>query len=507
MTGITKAFPGVQALDEVDFRLRPNEIHALMGENGAGKSTLIKVLTGVYRPDRGTTRLDHRPIQPGSPLEAERFGISTVYQEINLVPQLSVAENLMLGRQPTRFGVLCRCALRERARSALARVSLQHLDLNRQLSSCSVAVQQLVAIARALDVDARVLILDEPTSSLDEHETEELFRVLRELRDQGLGILFVTHFLDQVYAVSDRITVLRNGRLVGEFETRDLPRVRLVGHMLGREIEEEAEPEARSATAPVAAGDGDGSAVVLRARGLGRRGGVESVDLTVAGGEVVGLAGLLGAGRTETAQLVFGLDRAHWGELEIGDERSAPRSPRDAVRLGVGYCAEDRKTDGLIPSLSVRENILLALQARRGGLRRIRTREQVRIADGYVRALNIRTPGLDTPISSLSGGNQQKALLARWLALDPVLLILDEPTRGIDVGAKAEIEALMAELRDRGMAILFISSELEELVRNCSRVVVLRDCRSVGELAGRDVTPDRVMRAIARTTPAVEGQA
>jgi len=501
MRGISKAFPGVRALEEVDFTVRRGEIHALMGENGAGKSTLIKVVTGVYRRDAGTVLLDGAPIAPHSPMDAEALGISTVYQEVNLIPHLSVAENICLGRQPTRLGMVRWRAIRRRARAAMRRLGID-VDVSQALSSYSIAIQQLTAIARALDVDAKLLILDEPTSSLDENEVEELFAVMRRLRDQHLGIVFITHFLDQVYQVSDRVTVLKDGRLVGEYETAGLPKLHLVGRMVGKAP---AEVEAMSHR-PLAAAAGEREAFV-RAEGLGRAGAIAPVDMTVARGEVVGLAGLLGSGRTELARLLFGVDRATTGRITVGGRGVRLRSPRDAVRLAFAFTPEDRKVAGIVPHLSVRENIVLALQASRGAWRTLPRRRQIEIAERFIAALDIKTAGLEQAAEDLSGGNQQKVLLARWLATEPRLLILDEPTRGIDVGAKAEVEKLIATLRDDGIAILFISSELEEVVRSSQRVLVLRDRAKVGELLGDRISEQAILRIIARHEDEGEGEA
>ncbi|HAM71055.1 MAG TPA: sugar ABC transporter ATP-binding protein [Verrucomicrobiales bacterium] len=492
--GISKAFRGAQALSGVDLTLREGEIHALMGENGAGKSTLIKVLTGVHPPDAGTIQWEGRPIQPRTPHEAEGHGISTVYQEVNLVPNLSIADNLLLGRQPTRLGLIRGGEVRRRASASLTRLGLD-LDVRAPLGSCSLAVQQMVAIARALDIQARLLILDEPTSSLDEREVATLFSLLGRLKEKGLAILFVTHFLDQVYALADRITVLRNGARVGDYPVAELPRLRLIEAMLGREFHPVSPatdaPRSDSPTPPEA------FTPLLEARGLGRSGGMNPVDLSIHPGEILGLSGLLGSGRTETARMLFGVDRPDQGSLRINGAEQEIRSPREGLRLGLAYCAEDRKAEGIIPNLSVRENLILAVQAGRGPLRLMGRAEQETLADHYIRALNIRTASRETPIRNLSGGNQQKVLLARWLALQPKLILLDEPTRGIDVGAKAEIERLVASLRGAGTAVLFISSDLEEMVRNCQRVAVLKDRRKIGELAGADITPSGIMRLIA----------
>ena len=490
LRGIGKRFPGVVALDGVDFTVRAGEIHALLGENGAGKSTLIKVLTGVHEADAGEIALAGRRISPASPREAEACGISTVYQEVNLIPTLSVAENIGLGRQPGRFGLLNWPAMRRHAREALARLEVE-CDVDAELGSLSIALQQMVAIARALDVKARVLILDEPTASLDEKEISELFDVMRRLRDEGLGIVFVTHFLDQVYAVTDRITVLRNGTLVGEYLTAELPRLQLVSKMLGRDL---AETAAQAEAAHAVHAD---APPLLSARGLARTGALHALDLDLRRGEVTGLAGLLGSGRTETARLLFGADRRDTGTVNVKGAAAPLHSPRDAIALGLAFCSEDRKIEGILPNLSVRENLIVALQAKRGGWTALARAEQEKLCAHYIAALRIKTADAEVPIRNLSGGNQQKVLLARWLATQPELIILDEPTRGIDIGAKAEIEQLIAKLRAEGVAVLFISSEIEEIVRNSSRVVVLRERRHAGEFAGADITTPRLMQAMA----------
>jgi galactofuranose transport system ATP-binding protein len=489
---LSKGFPGVKALEAVDLTLQAGEIHALMGENGAGKSTFIKVLTGVFPRDAGETRLEGKLIAPKSPREAEALGISTVYQEVNLVPHLSVAENICLGRQPTCLGVIRWGAIAKRARAALARLDLS-LDLKRQLSSYSIAVQQMVAIARALDISAKLLILDEPTSSLDKLEVEELFKKLRKLREDGLGVIFVTHFLEQVYDVSDVITVLRNGRRVGCFTTRELSRIKLVSHMIGKDVGEvEALERKRASTATIRS-----EKPMLEAKGLGRKGFIHPLDLEIRPGEVLGLAGLLGSGRTETARLLFGVDRPDQGTVLIEGRAVRFNSPRTAIRYRIALTPEDRKVTGIIPNLTIRENVVLALQASRGTWRRLTVLEQEKLADRFIKSLDIKTPNREQLLRNLSGGNQQKVLLARWLATEPKLFILDEPTRGIDVGAKAEIEKLIQSLRQEGLAVLFISSELEEIVRQSQRVVILRDRRKVGELAEAEISEEAIMQSIA----------
>ena len=492
MTGITKQFPGVLALSGVDFRLFPGEIHALLGQNGAGKSTLIKVLTGVYGINGGEIDLDGRPVRFTGPLQAQQSGVSTVYQEINLCPNLSVAENILIGRAPRRLGRIDWRQVNERARALLARLQLD-LDVTQPLADCSIAVQQMVAIARALDVDAKVLILDEPTSSLDAGEVEQLFAVMRRLRDEGIAICFVTHFLDQVYAVSDRITVLRNGALVGEYTPDELPQLALVEKMVGKAMGT-LEQLDRAPKRQLA--DSAGPPLVA-ARGLGRRNAVEPFDLEIAPGEVVGLAGLLGAGRTEAARLFCAADRADRGHLELNGSQVTLRTPHAAMEAGIAFCSENRRAEGLIPQLSVRENILLAMQASRGWARPIGRRKGDELVEKYIQALGVRPADPDAAVSTLSGGNQQKVLLAR-LITEPKLLILDEPTRGIDVGAKAEIQRLVASLSDDGMAVLFISAELEEILRLSHKIAVLRDRRMVAQLANtEDVGTDQIMETIA----------
>jgi len=491
---LSKGFPGVRALVGVDFFLRRGEIHALMGENGAGKSTLIKVLTGVYPRDGGEILFEGRPFAAGSPHEAQEQGISTVYQEVNLVPNLSVAENLLLGRQPTRGGFIDGREMRRRAAAILERLNL-HVDVNQLLGDCSIAVQQMVAIGRALEFESKVLILDEPTSSLDAGEVEQLFKVMRKLKAEGHAILFVTHFVDQVYAVSDRITVLRNGELVGQFETARLPKVELISKLLGKallELESVATAKAEAASERV-------GEPVLRVQGLGKAGVLERFDLEIHAGEVLGLAGLLGSGRTELASLIFGIEKPDQGEVTVQGEKVRLNSPLRALQSGIGLCPEDRKSEGIIEDLSLRENIILALQVKQGWFRNIPRARQEEIAERYIKLLDIRTPTAAQAIKNLSGGNQQKAIVARWLATQPSLLILDEPTRGIDVGAKAEIQKLILSLSEKGMAVLFISSELDEVLRCADRIAVLRDKAMVGKLSADQVDEQVIMRTIAHT--------
>ncbi|WP_415953426.1 sugar ABC transporter ATP-binding protein [Streptomyces sp. KLOTTS4A1] len=497
MRDVSVEFPGVKALSEVDFRLLPGEVHALMGENGAGKSTLIKALTGVYRTSAGAVRLNGEPVSFAGPAQAQEAGISTVYQEVNLCANLSVAENILLGREPRRFGRIDGKAVRAAAAELLDRIGLD-IDPASQLGDHPIAVQQLVAIARALAVQAQVLVLDEPTSSLDADEVAELFRIIRVLRDEGTAILFVSHFIDQVYDIADRMTVLRNGRLVGEYLPARLSRLDLVSAMLGRELGTLEEVQRRSERHV------PGTQALVQARGLGRAGAVEPFDLDIHAGEVVGLAGLLGSGRTELARLLFGVDRPDHGTLAIDGKPLRPRGPRSMISQGVAFCSEDRKGEGIVADLSVRDNLVLAMQAARGWARPVPRRTAESLVHEYIEKLDIRPADPDAVIGNLSGGNQQKVLLARWLVTRPRLLILDEPTRGIDVGAKAQIQKVVAELAAEGMAVVFISAELEEVVRVSDRVVVLRDRRKVAELDGHDVSVEDVMTAIAAQAGPVE---
>lgn len=493
LSGIHMSFPGVKALSDVSLRLFPGEVHTLMGQNGAGKSTLIKVLTGVYTPDRGTISLSGQAIAPRSTAQAQELGISTVYQEVNLCPNLSVAENIFIGRYPRKFGMVDWRGMREQATRLLAQLQID-IDVDAQLSSFPLAIQQMVAISRALNTAARVLILDEPTSSLDEAEVQLLFAVLRRLREQGMAILFVTHFLDQTYAISDRITVMRNGQREGEYLTADLSRLALVNKMIGvaadtldADEDQASEPRAVSRKMPP----------FLQAKGLGRRGALNPLDINIHEGELLGLCGLLGSGRTEAARLLFGADKADSGSITVDGRSRLFKSPREAIAHGIAFCSEDRKHEGAILDLSVRENVILALQARKGILRAIPYKQQVTMAQDYVKWLGIKTADVETPIGTLSGGNQQKVLLARWLVTNPTLLILDEPTRGIDVRAKQEIMDYVSNLCRKGMAILFISSELPEVLRCSDRLIVMRDRKACGEYQRGELDDSSVLQVIA----------
>lgn len=492
--GVVKIFGQHQALDAVDFCAYAGEVHALLGENGAGKSTLIKILTGAYQPDDGAVLIEGQPVTLRDPLHGQSHGIGTVYQEVNLLPNRSVAENLFLGRQPTRFGLIDRKRIDLAARDLLSRYGLD-IDVRAELSEYSVAVQQIVAIARAVELSGKVLVLDEPTASLDRNEVKRLFDVVRGLKAQGLAIIFITHFLDQVFELADRVTILRNGKRVSTQALASLNTTDVVRMMLGKDVAFDHHPTAL-------AGGLRGEARVTF-QDLGRK-GMTPFTLSVHEGEVVGVAGLLGSGRTEIARLMFGVDPPEGGTLSVDGKQVTIRNPAQAVAAGFGFCPEDRKIDGIFGELSVRENIIIALQAKLGWFRALNREDQVELAGRYAEALDIRAANHDMPVKLLSGGNQQKVILARWLAIDPTFLILDEPTRGIDVGAHAEIVRTINRLREEGLALFVISSELDEIVAYANRVVVMRDRAMVAELSGDQIAPDAIVQAIAGTTPEKE---
>ena len=490
MRGISKEFPGVRALHNVDFTLCKSEIHALMGENGAGKSTLVKVLTGVYPKDSGEIKLAgiNNEVQIHSPEDAQNLGISTVYQEITLCPNLTVAENMFIGRGKYHF-------INWKAQEKRADEILQKLHIpakaNQQLGTCSLAIQQMVAIARAVDMDCKVLILDEPKSSLDEREVELLFTLMRDLKSHGVGIIFITHFLDQVYEVCDKITVLRNGELVGEYEIKDMPKVDLISAMLGKDLEDISKLKDEKKAF------GDNAETVYEAEGLSSAEGVKPYNFEIKKGEVNGFTGLLGSGRSESVRAIFAADRVTGGKVKVNGNSVKISKPKDAMQNRIGYLPEDRKGDGIIADLSVRENIILALQVMKGFFKPFSRAEAEAFADEYIKLLKIKTASKDTPIKALSGGNQQKVILARWLLTNPQYLILDEPTRGIDVGTKVEIQKQVLKLAEQGVSVTFISSEIQEMLTVCSRLIVMRDRNIVGELKDNELSQEKIMQTIA----------
>ncbi len=490
MRGICKSFPGVKALQNVDFTLRRGEIHALMGENGAGKSTLIKVLTGVYSKDEGEITLDGKAAVIRNPQDAQNMGIATVYQEITLCPNLSVAENIYIGRGKSK-------SVKWKKMYTDADKILEALDIpakgNMQLGNCSLAVQQMIAIARAVDMDCKVLILDEPTSSLDEQEVAKLFKLMRDLKARGVGIVFVTHFFDQVYEVSDRITVLRDGQLVGEYLIENLPRVQLVSKMLGKELDEQEDLRAEHPAYETEAG----AAPIFEAEQLQSNAGIYPFDFYINKGEVNGFAGLLGSGRSECVRAIFGADKVLGGTVKKNGKKIKIKKPIDAMKNGYEYLSEYRKEEGFSGDLSVRDIIILASQVLRGFMRPYSKAEANKLADEYIKLIQVKTASRETPIKSLSGGNQQKVIVARWLLMHPEYLILDEPTRGIDVGTKQEIQKLALQLASEGMSVTFISSETDEMLHTCSRLIVMRDRKVVGELSGEDLTSNKIMSTIA----------
>ena len=490
MRGISKEFPGVKALSNVDFTLCKGEIHALMGENGAGKSTLVKVLTGVHIKDSGEIRIEgyDEPVSIRSPQDAQNLGISTVYQEITLCPNLTVAENMFIGRGNYRF--INWRAQEKRANEILTKLNIP-AKASQQLGTCSLAVQQMVAIARAVDMECKVLILDEPTSSLDEREVALLFKLMRDLKSRGVGIIFITHFLDQVYEVCDKITVLRNGELVGEYEIKDMPEVELISAMLGKDLEDISKLKDEK---KVYEGKEE---VVYEAHNLSSTEGVKPFDFKIKKGEVNGFTGLLGSGRSESVRAIFAADRVTSGSVKMNDKDVKIQKPKDAMKNGIGYLPEDRKGDGIIQDLSVRENIILALQVLKGFFKPFSRAESEKFADEFIELLNIKTASKETPIKSLSGGNQQKVILARWLLTNPQYLILDEPTRGIDVCTKVEIQTQVLKLAEKGVSVTFISSEIQEMLNVCSRLIVMRDRRIVGELKDEELSQDNIMSTIA----------
>ncbi|PVD01964.1 sugar ABC transporter ATP-binding protein [Streptomyces sp. CS090A] len=496
---VSKRFPGVVALDDVSFSLRAGETHALVGENGAGKSTLIKVLTGVYRSDDGEVRVAGAPVSFSRPFEAQQAGISTIYQEVNLVPLMSVARNIFLGREPkNRFGLIDFGRMNRETTELLDGFGVR-VDPKRPLHTLGIGTQQMVALARAVSVQAQVVIMDEPTSSLEPREVETLFRVIENLRGQGIAVLYVSHRMDELYRICDRVTVLRDGRHIHTGDLADLDRMRLVSMMLGRDL---AEVRREGLTSFDAAGHEVARTPVLTATGLDRHHQLHDISLQLYGGEVLGLGGLLGSGRSETAKALTGALPLDGGEITVDGERIGRPTPAAAIRAGISMLPEDRKAEGIIPQLSVRENIVLAAMPRLSRAGIVSRERQDRIVDVFMERLRIKASSPEQKVGELSGGNQQKVLLARWLCLEPKVLLLDEPTRGIDVGAKAEVQSLIDDLAREGLAVLLISSDIEELIEGADRIVVLRGGAVAGELAGDEVAESRLLEVLADHTPA-----
>lgn len=491
MENINKSFPGVRALTQVDFNLRAGEVHSLMGENGAGKSTLIKVLTGVYPLDEGKITLLGREVLPKSTKEAQALGISTVYQEVNLCPNLTVAENIFIGREPRKLGAISWKTMNQRANELVQKFELE-VDVTKTLDNYSVAIQQMIAIVRAVDISAKVLILDEPTSSLDEQETQKLFKVIRQLKNEGIGIIFVSHFLEQIYQICDRVTVLRNGELVGTYVLQTLPKVKLVSKMIGKELEDLENFDKLSKQVKKS------SESFIKAEGIADIGKINPVNMEVHKGEVVGFAGLLGSGRTETAKLLFGAQKVSAGQIEIKGKKVHLSNELEAMKQKIAFCPEDRKLEGIIGDLTVRENIIIALQAKKGIFNHLSMKEQEEIADKFIQLLKIKVSDRNQLVKNLSGGNQQKVIIARWLATNPELFILDEPTRGIDIGTKNEIQKMMVNLaNEEGMSIIFISSEIDEMLRTCTKLLIFRDRYKIAELNNDGLSSTQVMATIA----------
>ncbi|MEU2250203.1 sugar ABC transporter ATP-binding protein [Streptomyces sp. NPDC019224] len=501
---VSKRFPGVVALDGVSFSLRAGETHALVGENGAGKSTLIKVLTGVYRPDEGELRLSGQQVAFTRPFEAQQAGISTIYQEVNLVPLMSVARNIFLGREPrNRFGLIDFPRMHREATELLEGFGVR-VDPKRPLHTLGIGTQQMVAMARAVSVNAQVVIMDEPTSSLEPREVETLFRVIEDLRGRGIAVLYVSHRMDELYRICERVTVLRDGHHIHTGDLADLDRMQLVSMMLGRDL---AEVRREGLTSFGTEGHDAARTPVLTATGLSRDHQLHDISLDLYAGEVLGLGGLLGSGRSETAKAIAGALSLDAGEVSIGGRTLRRLTSAGAIRSGISLLPEDRKAEGIVPGLSVRENIVLAAMPRLSRAGIVSRAKQDRVVDIFMKRLRIKAASPEQKVGELSGGNQQKVLLARWLCLEPKVLLLDEPTRGIDVGAKAEVQSLIDDLAREGLAVLLISSDIEELIEGADRIVVLRGGVVAGELAGDEVAESHLLEVLADHSPAAEDKA
>ena len=485
---VTKTFAGVKALNNVSLSVKEGEVHALMGENGAGKSTLIKILTGIYKADSGEIIFDGETRNFHNALAAQHAGISTIYQELNMIPYLTVSENIFLGRYPMKNGGIDWKTMNEKAQKLVDDLGVD-IDVKQLLNTYGTAKQQIISIIRAISLDSKLIVMDEPTSSLDTNEVEILFGIIDKLRADNIAVIFISHRLDEVYAKCDRISVLKDGVYVGTYGVNELSQLELLNKMIGnKDLQMDKRREHR---------DFSDAPVILEAKHLVRTPYVNDVSFQVKKGEIVGFAGLLGAGRTETARILFGCDMPEAGEVIMDGKKLNIRIPKDAVEAGMAFCTENRREEGLFPDVSVQKNTAICSlsQLSKGGF--IQLKERKKLSEDYIDKLAIKTPSCEQLIKNLSGGNQQKVILARWLARNPKLIILDEPTRGIDVGAKAEIEKLIGEFADKGISVLFISSEMSELVRNCDRIIVLRDGKIVGELTDEDISEDNIMWMIA----------
>lgn len=501
MSAIRKAFNGVPALFDASLSIQPGEIHALIGQNGAGKSTLVKILTGVYKKDSGDIDFLGKPSGISSPREAQLSGIATIYQELTLIPLRSVTENIVMGYEPKRMGIFVDWQeAHSRARSTLSRFGID-IDVTLPLGNYSTAIQQLVAIARAVSLDSKLVIMDEPTSSLDTNEVEVLFSVIRKLKESGVAVLYISHFLDELFEISDRVSVMRDGQTVETVNIENTTKLKLIASMLGRDIDEIESAGMTEFSAEKKQASNDKTLLEAAAVASGPR--LSHLDMTVNAGEIIGLGGLLGSGRTEAARALFGVDPVTRGTVTFSNNANSVASPAEAIAKGMGYLSEDRKADGIIPELSVRENLTLALMPKLGSGIGIDRQREEQIVEKYIAALGIKAASIEQPIRELSGGNQQKVLLARWLAIEPSLLILDEPTRGVDVGAKREIQAIIRDFVAAGNGAILISSEFEELVEGADRIVVLIEGRSVTELSNPGITEESLVRTLAGTEEAV----
>ena len=493
MKDILKVFPGIVAVDHANMQISRGEVHALVGENGAGKSTMIKILTGAYIRDGGKIIFDGQEVEYRTPQHAQENGISTIYQEINLVPLRSVAENILMGREPTRYGLLDWKRLNTEANRILVQMGIE-IDVTKPLSDYNIAIQQMVAIARAVSFKSKLVVMDEPTSSLDDHEVNILFETIRRLKAESVSVIFITHRLDELFVICDRITIMRDGQTIETRDISSITKLELVSKMLGKELGQVRRSGATSfelKEVPSEAG------TVLGLDRVKNSPVLQDVSLNVRKGEIVGLAGLLGSGRSEAARVIFGADPIQDGQMQWDGKPVEFSSTRDAIDAGMGYCPEDRKAEGVVPYLSVRDNLTLAAlpTLTRNGI--INREKQKQIVDQFINMLGIKLSSPDQKVRELSGGNQQKVLLARWLCMNPQLLILDEPTRGIDVGAKGEIQKIISRLADEGVGVLMITSEMEEIVEGSHRVFVMRDRRTVAEFPREEISQDAIMDAMA----------